>query len=434
MSAKTKKIIRRVLLTLLSATVLLFLALFIYISPRLWELAKEKYVCRGSVPMSEARAYWMDSIPVEPSQFRDDFESIFRRVKKQYAFIDRKGLDMDSLHEAYLARLDTTKTKAGYARLVQEFIGSLGATHCWNDYKTWMISPDIEVIEGRLFVVNPLKEGKALGLRARDEIVSIDGTPTKQWLTENKKYYAGTTDIYRYKLAAYYAFSNYLRPERTYGILRQGKLMGLKVKLPRPDTPAGESLVTSRMLNDSTGYISLNTFLNPKETAAFVKAFKPMSHLPNLVIDMRHNLGGDSKIGDSITTWLIKKPCMTYIGTTLHPKKDHYGGRVFILQGTLTVSSGETFLICWKKNGQATLVGDPSAGDMGGLMQTFKSKYGICFSIPVMDMPNLPIGYPLEGRPIKPDHIVPLKASDFLQGKDTQIEYILNLIRQSRQS
>ena len=36
-----------------------------------------------------------------------------------------------------------------------------------------------------------------------------------------------------------------------------------------------------------------------------------------------------------------------------------------------------------------------------------------------------PGGHPLEGVAIQPHHIVPQTVTDFLEGRDTQVEYIL---------
>ena len=62
---------------------------------------------RTSLKWEDVQAYNADKIPVEPKDFRNDFEEMFNVIKDKYAYKDTKHLNLDSIHTACLQRLDT---------------------------------------------------------------------------------------------------------------------------------------------------------------------------------------------------------------------------------------------------------------------------------------------------------------------------------------
>lgn len=413
------KIVGFLVLALIVMCLLAIGALYVY----------QKNILRGSVDFREWQSYYMNDIPVEPSDFNEDFESIFNRVNDRYAYIDRKHLNMDSLHKVFTERLDTVRTKIGYSMLLREFFANLHVGHGDIAFKDWGLGNDIAVIEKRVFIDYPRIQLNNAGMQQGDEIVAVDGVPVQQWIRTNERYISASTDAFRYLRSALEVMSSYTDSVRTFTILRNGESMEMPLKLyseEKRDGPIRYKPIEWKEMNSDFGYLDVNK-MNGEVLDSLDKAIQELSHLPNLIVDVRRNGGGNSQIGDSLASYLIKGERKAWNGTKLLQRKDGFPGKVYILMGTYSFSAAESFIITMKESGDAVLVGEPSGGDTGGFPLCFKSKHGIYFRIPAVDRMITPGGHPLEGVAIQPHHIIEQTVTDFLEGRDTQVEYILKL-------
>lgn len=107
----------------------------------------------------------------------------------------------------------------------------------------------------------------------------------------------------------------------------------------------------------------------------------------------------------------------------MSPVDNSYKGKIVLLTGPITFSAAESFVIDMKENGNTVLIGEPTAGDTGNKPRTFKTSNGICFRIPTASPSVSPKGFPLEGIGIKPNYFVSQTVSDFINNKDTQLEF-----------
>lgn len=383
---------------------------------------------RTSLKWEDVQAYNADKIPVEPKDFRNDFEEMFNVIKDKYAYKDTKHLNLDSIHTACLQRLDTMQSKVAYSLLIKELFGNLKCAHANNVSieEPWFIQgANITVIENRVFVDKPSDFAVKAGLLDKDEIVAVDGVPVSKWVTDYTKYVSASTDADRYFRAAKSILCSYTDSVKKLDVIRQGKPLTLTVHLQSQYIPTKdkEQDVTWKKLSSKVGYIDVRSMLDGVDKQ-FSKAFASLSRLPFLIVDVRNNGGGSSSVGDFIAQHLIKGKRTIWDGTTLSPSSDSYKGKVIVLAGPVTVSAAESFLITMKESGDAIVVGTPSAGDTGGNPRLFKTTYGMYYWVPIgHPFKYSPKGFPLEGEGIKPHHLVPMKVDDFLTGKDTQLSY-----------
>ena len=383
---------------------------------------------RTSLKWEDVQAYNADKIPVEPKDFRKDFEEMFKVVKDKYVYKDTKHLNLDSIHAIYLQRLDTMRSKVAYSLLIKEFFSNLKCAHADNVsiQEPWFIQGDqIIVIDNRVFVDKPSNSAIKAGLRDKDEIVSVDGVPVNKWVTNNTKYISASTDAARYLYSAKDILWSYTDSVKKLDIIRQGKPLTLTVHLQSQYIPEKnkEQDVTWKKLSSKVGYIDVRSMLDGVDKQ-FSKALTSLSQLPFLIVDIRNNGGGNSSVGDFIAQHLIKGERTIWNGTKLSPSADAYKGKVIVLAGPITVSAAESFLITMKESGDAIVVGTPSAGDTGGNPRLFKTTHGMYYWFPIgHPFTHSPKGFPLEGEGIKPHHLVPMKVDDFLSGKDTQLSY-----------
>ena len=385
---------------------------------------------RDYIKWSDYKIYYMSEIPVEPQDFKADFEDIFQKVNHRYPYIQEKQLNMDSVYNACMSRLDTIRQKTDYAKLLCEFFAYLKGGHARVSFHPHHIGNDVVVIEDHAFISNPSKEALKAGLMDKDEIVTINHIPTLEWIRKNEKFVAASTDAARFSTSALEITYDYTESVRTFEIRRGNELSKLTIHLLNVNQRSGKEWkkVEQKKLNSKVGYIAINTFSEPEVVPLFVKALEELRALSNLIIDVRTNGGGNSRYGDQIAEYLIKDTCKNWKGDQLLPNKNRYTGKVFILVGPETVSAAETFLVALKESGDVVLVGEPSHGDMGGVVMPYRSVHGICFTLPIMPRITTPGGHPMEGTPIQPDYLVHKTVKDFMEGKDTQIEYILTLL------
>ena len=383
---------------------------------------------RTSLNWEDVQVYNADKIPVEPKDFRNDFEEMFNLVKERYVYKDEKHLNLDSIHTVYIQRLDTMQSKVAYSLLIKEFFGNLKCAHADNVSieEPWFIQGDqIIVIDNRVFVDKPSNSAIKAGLRDKDEIVSVDGVPVNKWVTNNTKYISASTDAARYLYSAKDILWSYTDSVKKLDVIRQGKPLTLTVHLQSQYIPTKdkEQDVTWKKLSSKVGYIDVRSMLDGVDKQ-FSKALTSLSQLPFLIVDIRNNGGGNSSVGDFIAQHLIKGERTIWNGTKLSPSADAYKGKVIVLSGPVTVSAAESFLITMKESGDAIVVGTPSAGDTGGNPRLFKTTHGMYYWFPIgHPFTHSPKGFPLEGEGIKPHHLVPMKVDDFLSGKDTQLSY-----------
>ena len=383
---------------------------------------------RTSLNWEDVQVYNADKIPVEPKDFRNDFEEMFNVIKDKYAYKDTKHLNLDSIHTACLQRLDTMRSKVAYSLLIKEFFSNLKCAHADNVsiQEPWFIQGDqIIVIDNRVFVDKPSNSAIKAGLRDKDEIVSVDGVPVNKWVANNTKYISASTDAARYLYSAKDILWSYTDSVKKLDIIRQGKPLTLTVHLQSQYIPEKnkEQDVTWKKLSSKVGYIDVRSMLDGVDKQ-FSKALTSLSQLPFLIVDIRNNGGGNSSVGDFIAQHLIKGERTIWNGTKLSPSADAYKGKVIVLAGPITVSAAESFLITMKESGDAIVVGTPSAGDTGGNPRLFKTTHGLYYWFPIgHSFTHSPKGFPLEGEGIKPHYLVPMKVNDFLLGKDTQLSY-----------
>lgn len=389
---------------------------------------------RTSLSWEDVEVYNADKIPVEPDEFRNDFEEMFNLVKERYVYKDEKHLNLDSIHTVCSQRLDTMQSKVAYSLLIKEFFGNLKCAHANNVSieEPWFVQgAHITVIENRVFLDKPSDFAVKAGLQDKDEIVTVDGIPVDKWVTDNAKYVSASTDAARYLYSAKNILCSYTDSVKKLDVVRQGKLLTLTVHLQSQNIPTKnkEQDVTWKKLSSKVGYIDVRSMMDGVDKQ-FSKALKSLSSLPFLIVDIRNNTGGSSSVGDFIAQHLIKGERTVWDGATLSPSADGYKGKVIILSGPVTVSAAESFLITMKESGDAIVVGTPSAGDTGGNPRLFKTAHGMYYWFPVgHPFKYSPKGFPLEGEGVKPHCLVPMTVDDFLSGKDGQISYAVELTR-----
>ena len=108
------------------------------------------------------------------------------------------------------------------------------------------------------------------------------------------------------------------------------------------------------------------------------------------------------------------------------PAPGAFRGRLVLLVDGGCVSACEDFVMPFKDNGRATLVGETTQG-AAGLPYTYDFQNGMVVRVAVKKL-SFPDGPEFEGVGIKPDIEVHASADDWKQGRDAVLQKALELL------
>lgn len=382
-------------------------------------------------------SYYADELCVGKEDFKAEFEEIYQVTLNEYSLYSSKHLNMDSLHEEYLQRIEKeAKTPIKFGKLLKEYFAALNAGHAsvyLNDY-TANYAPSY--IEGRVFIDNPNLYICENGFQDKDEIVSINKIPVAEWITTNEKYTPSSTEKCRKLMTARKIFRSWSDTTATYQVIRNQDTVNLTLNLKKASAfhEKQNPTVEWTVLQDSIGYIRILSMMDPI-VDEFDRAYQQVKDLSNLIVDVRENGGGSSGNGKKICEFLIHKPQPHCVSPDweIIPRKDSYKGKLFLLTSTYTFSAAESFTLDLKESGNAIIIGEGTGGDTGNRPRTFHTTNGIYFRLPTREPSFSPNGFPMEGKSIMPHYEVYQSVNDFMKNRDTVLEFALKMIETNNQ-
>ncbi len=380
--------------------------------------------------------YYVDELNISKNDFKSEFDEIYQITLDNYSLYKSKGLNMDSIHSLFLQRIeDDGVDKAEFGNILKEFFSSLNVGHAFVYLKDYTAGYTPEFIEDRIFVYTPNEYLRANGFREKDEIIALNGIAVSEWLDKHEKFTSASTAEARRLNTALGVFRSWEDTTATYKVVRAADTLEIKLPLKKYDLLPGEQeenkLVEWSIINDSIGYINIQSMMDPV-TDEFIEAYKNVSKLPHLIVDIRRNEGGNSGTSMHLAEYLIKKPqphCVSP-STVMEPQSGAYKGKVYLLISPYTFSAAESFALDIKESGNAILIGSATAGDTGNSPQTFHTSNGIYFRIPTREPEKSPKGFPMEGTGISPDYKVEQTVSDFMKNHDTVLNFTIDLIQE----
>ncbi len=322
-------------------------------------------------------------------------------VRYNYPDLDtRPGFDWDSTYRAFIPRVLTARSAWDYYRTLQAFCATLHDSHT-NVYfpRAWYISrytrPPIEtaLIENRVLVLGFSSHSiGGLGLRVGDEIVAIDGLPVEQYVRDSiAPYVSAATPQDRAVREYWYELLRGAADRPVRLTVRHAGGSTAVIAVPRSPyqdvvrTPG----VTERRLAGNVGYVAINNFEQDSIVPWFDAAMSRLGGVAALVIDVRHNGGGNSDPGNQIVRRLSNRVSLTseawtraylpvirawgmgigrhwFPPDTLTPHPEvHYGMPVALLVGPATFSAAEDFTVAFRQMGRGIIVGEPTGGNTG---------------------------------------------------------------------
>jgi C-terminal peptidase prc len=308
------------------------------------------------------------------------FQDLWETVRDEYLYRDFNGLDWDAIHTEFKEIIRSGLSNDDFYQAMEEMIFRLGDEH------SAFYSPEQVIREsaefqgtydfvgigilvsaipernrGVIIAVFPDSPAEQAGLKPRDSILSVEGTPI---LDENG-----------------FLRSTIRGPEGTQvTIIVQtpgGEARPLTITRQRINSilPVNYEVITSAS-GKRIGYIFLVTFADSTVDESVAEALRQMTEagpLDGLIIDNRSNNGGADTVVRPILSYLTKGT----LGYWVNPKEEHpmsvprpqdiNGSQnvpLVVLVGEGTASFGEIFAGVLQDTGRAYVIGETTGGNV----------------------------------------------------------------------
>jgi carboxyl-terminal processing protease len=349
------------------------------------------------------------------------FAGLIETLKAKYPFTAHKRLDWDSLSAKFAPRIATAEIRhdaQAYYRTLREFawripdahVGLEGDDHglkqadVGGSYGLTLLRLD----DGRLVVSGVVGDGPAAqaGITAGAEITAWNGTPVAQALAQTPIIWseapAATSEarqlmqarfLSRGPVGAQARVTFHNRGETT---ARTATLTAIAAELEEHgDLGLGGLIganVSSRVLPSGYGYIQVrNEMPNlagfPDDQMQRAVAQLSAQHVPGIIVDVRDNLGGESKLTAGMLAPFYAEPRVfqymrlpaattggvevTSAGTlTIEPSATQYQGPLAVLVDGYSRSAAEDLVLYLGKLPNTTVVGINGTAGAGGVSES----------------------------------------------------------------
>jgi C-terminal processing protease CtpA/Prc len=398
---------------------------------------------------------------------------IWKELHYNFAFPETfQKVNEDSLYMVYLPKIEQAKDNFEYYRVLRSFLAHFNDAHTriFESHRPDDVPPLQTINFGEKIIVSNTAKNIADKIPVGSEIIKINHIPVVEYIKDSVyQYISSATPHWKFDKAAGEIL--YGRPQSTVTItVKTPKGKENEVELIRNyySNRAKEVMVDTsilpiniRIINGKIGYIRLTSFDKKyKDTINLV--FN--SHLPQLrkckglIIDIHGNSGGSQLSWENILYHLILKSQFQEQGKYFSKKhvptykmwgkfdpqfRNYYQGTameeikyfpfrnklndslklhqpLIVISGEGVGSASEYFLILMKDCGRATVIGDPSVGNVGEPMM-FTVPGNLEVMICAKKYVNQDGTQPNETG-ILPDIEVKRDYNAYLKGKDNVLE------------
>lgn len=220
-----------------------------------------------------------------------------------------------------------------------------------NELRTRLAQTSFDAVEG-IYVDKYVGEIAVYETAKTGEYVAVVLKSTSEFWGEGQiAYYIHKIQGDEYQVLRYHPYSRMLWFQKSM-LAYNGKLWGLQKALNGPnytEAPEENGDWEFKQLTAETQYLYFGSFSNRKSNVdafkAFYATYKDQINAPNIIVDLRNNVGGNSKYSDPFVKILKKS-----------------GAKVYILTNYFTGSNGEQFTLKLRKLNNAVHLGQRTNG------------------------------------------------------------------------
>ncbi len=380
--------------------------------------------------------------PLNPSRTAA-FERLTRAVGRAYPYFEQKKLDWEEITARYQPRVSAAGDDAAYFDLIARMLAELGDGH--TGLQTPYLAPSccfasVQEVEGLPVVIQPGRAAQKTGMVPGSVILEVEGRPAAEILKDNLPY-SGTSSPQQKRMEQFATLLPIPQNGRLEVVFRNpdGQVVRSVIIYEDPQQGTRAPSVTWQRLDSGLGYIRISRFW-PRDgedvLAAFDRAVDELFDTPGMILDLRGNGGGDSRLSDAAAGRFFQqrfiygteryRQRMALRGFRGHmtyrvlPRGEIYTRPVALLMDTGCASTTEMFIAALADSGRARTFGRVSAGSSGNPV-SFRLPGGgeARFSTGAFYRNN---GALIEGVGIQPDVPVEWTLADILNGRDPDLE------------
>jgi C-terminal processing protease CtpA/Prc len=406
------------------------------------------------------------------------FDKMIDKFTKQYAWTELKKIDWSAKATEFRPRFEAAEKSNdphAYALALRDFLWSIPDSHVGFDESLLQNDFQTDVAGGLGFAMRQTDDGKIIanfilkdgpadkaGMKWGAEILSLDGKPTSDVVDATVPWSSPFSNpIIKHLQQLRYAtrfpldkgevevkFQNPGGSEQTATLDVVNEVDSFNFASVNAGEPQTQLPVDFSILPDGLGYIKISSFLDNDVLSVQVweraiRYFKD-NNIPGVIIDMRHNGGGNGWLADQLAAYYFDKE--TVVGNTAYynkgsgtfymdpgdqtsmipPSPDlQYKGPVAVLVGPACASACEFFSYDMTINNRATIVGQYPTEGAGGSVEDFMMPENIQVQLTIGRAVDANGNVHLEGKGVVPTIKVPVTA-DTLQkqanGEDVVLE------------
>ncbi len=377
---------------------------------------------------------------------REDWKQLFTdawRMERDY-FYDKNmhGVNWQAMHDRYFPLVDRVTTREELSDLIGRFVGELSALH------TSVRGGDTRDDDQNIAVANlgarfsrdekaggfridhiykadpdypdeksPLDD-PYLDIRVGDIVTSVNGKPTSSALDIGELIRNEVGKQVRLRLKRGEA-------ERDVVVVPIGNMYSLRYS----DWEYSRRLEVEKKTENQVGYVHLRA-MGSNDLHQWYREFYPVYDRPGLIIDVRHNNGGN--IESLILEKLLRQAWMYWKSRSGKPywnMQYAFRGHIVILVDENTSSDGEAFADGFKKLNLGTAIGMRTWGGEIWLSGSNRLSDNGLARAPMMGVYGADGTWLIEGHGFEPDIVVDNLPHATFKGKDAQLEAAIDLLK-----
>ncbi|HSM25637.1 MAG TPA: S41 family peptidase [Anaerolineaceae bacterium] len=405
-----------------------------------------------------SQSFIFQNKPLLSSDYEKSFTKLWKAMDRAYPYFELKNVDWDEMYDIYYPKVQMISDQQEYFEMIAQMLAELEDGH------TNVVSPPLEKrifasvrMSGDLAMIDQIGySAEMAGLRPGDLLLGLNGKSIEDIIPTIDITYKSASTPWARKLRAINQLLTVPDDENEVLIVtvldhtsqeKEIQLRRLEVPSPWSSTFNEESkqAVTWDELTADIGYIRIDRLWNNQDDIVkeFDDALNSFFQKEGIILDLRQNGGGDSRMAEKIAGRFLDKSFVygrdefkqrlfkfawrESVNYSVKPRETVYPGKLVVLIDYPVMSSAEWLVGSLVDSSRAITVGRTTGGATGNPIQFSFPGGSVRYSTASFYRPD---GQLVEGQGYTPDVVIEWTIEDYLKGIDPDIQAAIEWIEQ----